>query len=84
MADPKPINAHEQLGRQISGSKTCSECGTISLRFDPPLHFEVPDSKMCGAVKPGNYVTNIPYCELVEGHEGGHFAMMEYTERWDV
>ena len=68
--------------RHITMQEKCVTCGTTSIKFDPPLVFDV--SEACGTVKPGTYGSNeeIPTCEMPKDHDGNHIYLLEKLIEW--
>jgi hypothetical protein len=71
---------------QTSTSETCPTCGTIKIRFDPPLIFEASEaSEICGAAgAPQQLTVTNPTCERVGGHpeDEDHIYLVEGTVHW--
>lgn len=70
-------------------TRRCSECGSTTIRFDPPIAIEPQEA--CGAVKPGTYTGyekgGIPECMKPRGHvdnpeDANHGYLVEYWDTW--
>lgn len=67
---------------QITHEEKCPTCGTTSIKFDPPLVFNLVEA--CGVVKPGTYASGeiVPSCDTAKGHEGNHIFLLEKLIEW--
>jgi hypothetical protein len=65
--------------------RRCSDCGSTTLRFDPPISIEPQEA--CGAMKPGTYTGyekgGIPVC-MKPRHPSDvdHGFLGEYWDTW--